>query len=968
VADLEDPSSELHREIFEKSRAIQLLIDPETGRIVAANPAAREFYGATGDALTSRTVADVDTLSAEQLTHAAEGAAAGRAGVFTTRRRSGSGEVRDLEVHTSAIDGAGRPLLLAVVEDVTARRAAEEALSQIDAKYRAILEGIEEGYYEVDVAGVLTFCNDALCRILGHDRQQLLGRSDRLCTDAENARKLHSHFEAVWRSGKPAGNAEWEVRRPDGSRAHLAASVSLVRDAEGRPAGFRGVVRDVTERRRAESLQSALYRIAQTTSAVDNMDELYAALHGIVGELMTARNFYIALYDEAADALSFPYFVDEVDETPPQIRPGRTLTGHVLRTGRPLLASPEVFARLHGTGEVDLVGGPSIDWLGVPLKRGDRAFGVLAVQTYSESVRFGETEMDLLTFVSQHVASAIDRKRSAEALRESEAQFRALAETVPCAIFIHQGTEFRYANAAAAEITGYSREELTAMSFADVLHPDSRGLLQARGPGEHGGAASRHEVQIVRKDGEERWLDFSFGSLRFGGHAAALGTAFDVTERRRAEQQIKNLAYNDPLTGLPNRLLFNDRLSVALAQAHRQQQGLAVLFLDLDGFKLINDSLGHARGDLLLKAVAERLLGSVREGDTVARLGGDEFTLMLPGIPRTLEAARVAEKVLDAVRRPLVLDGHEIVVTASMGISLYPDDGWDVDTLVKNADTAMYRAKEKGRDHYQLYAPAMNARAMERLALEGNLRKALALDELELHYQPLLDARTGRVRGVEALLRWRHPERGLVAAAEFMSLAELTGLTVPIAPWVLRRACGQALCWQRAGYSGLTVGVNLSARQFQQPHLVAQVAEALAATGLEPRWLELEIADTHARLNADPAIQTLRQLRDVGVRVSIDDFGVGYSSLGFLRRLPVDALKLDGSFVRDVAADADDGAIASAVIAMAHSLKLDVVAEGVETEGQRAFLAASGCDRLQGHLFSPALPPDECEAFLAGRA
>jgi diguanylate cyclase (GGDEF)-like protein/PAS domain S-box-containing protein len=1207
---------DLYRQIFERNRTVQLLIDPATGRVVDANPAACRFYGYSRDELTSRKASDLNALPPSEVAEALARAASGAQSRFHFPHRLASGEVRKVEVEAGPVEMDGRVLLYSVVHDVserheveaelnrtisllqstfesttdgilvidpsgrilssnqrfaqmwripagvleasdnaqalalardqledphkfmarvkelqadpdaqsfdmlefkdgrvferysmpqrlngvavgrvwsfrdvTERRQAEEALRQSEEKYREILAGIAEGYYEVNLRGCLTFFNDALGRILGYRAEEMQGMSWRRFIDHTSARQMHRLFRGVYATAQPVGYVDWKILRKGGSPRYVSASVSLMRDERDAPCGFRGVVidvserrqaeealreseeryrhlvelspdgiaihregrlvfcnpagarmlgyqveevlgklaiefvhpasrqfaaermqnilvgkpvpfieekfvrkdgsmlevevgtmpftfqnapaiqviiRDITERKRAEKLQAVLYRIAQTASAVEDVEAFYEQIHGIVGELMYARNFYIALYDEAADSLSFPYFVDEVDPTPLPKRPGKGLTEYVLRTGEPLLATPQTFAELVAKGETDLIGGPSVDWLGVPLKRGEKTFGVLVVQSYTESMRYGETDRDLLTFVSQHVASAIDRKRAAEALRESEGRFRTLAETAPSAIFIYQGAGFIYANASMAALTGYAREELGSMNLWDMVHPDYKDLIRGRGLARLRGdeAPTGYQFKIVRKDGEERWVDFSAAVIDVGGRPAVLGTAFDITKRKEAEEQIKNLAYHDALTGLPNRLLFNDRLSVAVAQAHRQGYRLAIFFLDVDRFKVINDSLGHSLGDRLLQGVARRLQSSVREGDTVARLGGDEFILLLPALNRTEDVAKVAEKILDSLKLPFRLEGRELYVTASMGISLYPDDGGDAETLIKNADTAMYRAKEQGRDNYQLYTPAMNATAVERLALENSLRKALARDELELVYQPLLDLGTGRVHGVEALLRWRHPERGLLLPSEFIPLAEVTGLILPIGPWVLRTACGRARVWQDLGHPHLTVAVNLSARQFQQPDLVAQVKRALEETGLAPRCLDLEITETNAMSNAEATIHTLRELKTLGVRISIDDFGIGYSSLSYLKRLPIDTLKIDQSFVRDITSDPDDAAIATAVIALAHTLKLRVVAEGVETQEQLAFLAARHCDRMQGYLFSRPLPSQECGEFL----
>jgi diguanylate cyclase (GGDEF)-like protein len=434
-----------------------------------------------------------------------------------------------------------------------------------------------------------------------------------------------------------------------------------------------------------------------------------------------------------------------------------------------------------------------------------------------------------------------------------------------------------------------------------------------------------------------------------------------------ASVEMEHLAYHDALTGLPNRPLFMDRLIMAVAQGARSNQKLAVFFLDLDRFKVINDSLGHSTGDGLLKAVAERIRHCVREGDTVARFGGDEFTLLIPRIDHIEDAAKIAQKILETLKIPFIITEHELFVTASVGISIYPSDGVDPETLVRNADSAMYRAKDQGRDNYQLYAPAMNARALERLALENMLRKAISHREFVLFYQPVADIQTKNIVGVEALIRWNHPELGLLSPAHFISAAEMSGLILPIGDWVLRTACKQLKSWQKRIHPGLTVAVNLSARQFQQPNLVEQIEEVLVEAGLEPEYLELEITESNAMQNAENTIHTLRELKSLGVHIAMDDFGTGYSSLNYLKRFPIDTLKLDQSFVRDVTTDPTDAAIATAVIAMSHSLNLKVIGEGVETEEQFAFLKEQKCDYIQGYLFSPPLAVADLETYLLER-
>jgi diguanylate cyclase (GGDEF)-like protein len=463
------------------------------------------------------------------------------------------------------------------------------------------------------------------------------------------------------------------------------------------------------------------------------------------------------------------------------------------------------------------------------------------------------------------------------------------------------------------------------------------------------------------------YIDFLLQSvLAVGMIACLLEDEREAAELASAE--IEHLAYHDALTGLPNRPLFIDRLIVNIAQAARATSRLAVFFLDLDRFKDINDSLGHSVGDQLLKAVADRIRRCVREGDTVARFGGDEFTLLVPQIENLEDAAKIAQKIIETLKIPFFIQERELFVTTSIGISLYPNDGHDAETLVRNADSAMYRAKDSGRDNYQLYAPAMNARALERLALENMLRKAIRQHELVLHYQPLVDARTRAITGLEALVRWNHPELGLLSPAHFISVAELSGLIIPIGDWVLKTACRQLRIWQKKLDRSLTMAVNLSARQFSQPDLVDQIRSVLDEAGIEPHSLELEITESNAMQNAENTIHTLRDLKQLGVRIAMDDFSTGYSSLNYLKRFPIDTLKLDQMFVRDVNNDPTDAAIVSAVIAMAHSLSLEVVAEGVETEGQLMFLQKQHCDRIQGFFFSVPLAAEELEPYLSESA
>lgn len=434
---------------------------------------------------------------------------------------------------------------------------------------------------------------------------------------------------------------------------------------------------------------------------------------------------------------------------------------------------------------------------------------------------------------------------------------------------------------------------------------------------------------------------------------------------RERDEHIRQMAYSDSLTGLPNRELFNELLHQSLAQANRHRRPLAVLFLDLDRFKMINDSLGHPVGDQLLQMAARRLRECCRrEGDIVARRGGDEFIVLLPELDDLQEPARVAQKIVDAFARVFVLQEHELFISTSVGVSVFPHDGRDSETLIRNADLAMYRAKEAGRNRYNLYTPAMDVQASRRLALESGLRQALARGELLLYYQPKVNIRSGRIASIEALARWHHPEFGMVPPTQFIPMAEETGVIVPIGEWVLRTACAQNKAWQQAGFPPMRISVNFSPRQFQQFDLAEMVERVLADTALDPRWLELEVTENLMLQNEEQAVTMLRRLSEMGVQISIDDFGTGCSTFGYLKKLPFHTLKIDQSFVTDIDSNLSDAAIVTAMIRMAKSLQLNVIAEGVETEAQRLLLDALDCPEMQGHLFSQALPAEEMGRIL----
>lgn len=631
----------------------------------------------------------------------------------------------------------------------------------------------------------------------------------------------------------------------------------------------------------------------------------------------------------------------------------------------------------------DLTAVPSFGRRAVVMELGIRAgfaFPVLAQQEVVAFLEFftdravppDELLLEVITNVGTQLGRLVERRRAEEAVRLRDRAVESSSNGIMISDVSAPHYPIIYVNPAFERITGFPAGEVIGRNARFLVQDDMgqmaleeiRAALRERREGEA-------VVRCFRKDGSMFWAEISVAPVRdeFGEMTHYVGIINDITERQRYEEQLEYQANYDALTGLANRNLLADRLKQTLIQAGRSGKAAAVLLLDLDRFKIINDTLGHGHGDELLKTMADRLARCMRTADTVARLGGDEFVIVMLDIARAEDVAQVAKKIIHAVSRPLTVAGQEMVVTASIGISLYPKDGEHEENLLKNADVAMYRVKEQGRNNFQFYAEEMNARAMERLTLETGLRAGLERGEFVLHYQPKVNLTSGQVVGAEALLRWLHPELGMISPAEFIPIAEETGVILPLGEWVLRAVCVQAKAWQEAGLPAITVAGNLSARQFRQENLVAVVRRALDQAGLESRYLELELTESMVMEDPEKASGVLRQLKSIGVKLSLDDFGTGYSSLSYLTRFPIDCLKIDRSFVRDIPINSDDTAIAMTVIAMAHSLKLRVTAEGVETADQLEFLRAQGCGEMQGYYFSRPLPAEEfAELLRSGRS
>ena len=610
--------------------------------------------------------------------------------------------------------------------------------------------------------------------------------------------------------------------------------------------------------------------------------------------------------------------------------------------------------------------------IALPLVHDGHAFGVLTIYA-SEPDAFREEEVGLLEQLAGDLSYGVCNLRSGAArlkaekeLGQIEERYRKLFDNGTDAIALADAEtgELIDVNHAMEKLVGWEKSEIIGKS-QKILHPPE--------PGEVSSIFERHrttregepiETQVVTQDGMIREVEIKAASMNLDGRRVMLGFFRDISEHKRFEAQFEYQATHDSLTGLANRSSLSDRIELSMIHSRRAQRWIAVMLLDLDRFKLVNDSLGHDAGDALICEVAGRLSHCLRPGDTAARLGGDEFAVVMSDLSNEEDTVLLARKLLDSLMQPLLISGREITISASLGIAIYPRDGEFPPELIKNADAAMYRAKELGGNSFQFYSPEMNVRMLERLELENGLRRALERKEFELYYQPKVDLLRGHIVGAEALIRWNHPELGQIPPGDFIPLAEETGLIVPIGEWVIDTACAQIRHWKDHGHPDIAIAINLSARQFQQKNLPRTIERGLRLNEIEAQCLELEVTESVVMSNPDEAIPMLQELKRIGFRISLDDFGTGYSSLSYLRRFPIDSLKIDQSFVRDITIDPDDAAITKLVIALAHSMNRKVIAEGVETEAQLKFLQKEQCDEIQGYYFSKPVPVGEITGML----
>ncbi len=855
--------------------------------------------------------------------------------------------------------------------DVTDRRQAEDALRESEQKFRELAENIKEVFWISDPhKNHMVYVSPGYEEIWGRTCESLYA-SPRSWLDAIHANDRDRVLQSALTKQIPGTyNEEYRVVRPDGSIRWINDRAFPVRNDAGAVYRVAGIAEDITERKTSSE---ALRIIVEGTASVIGEQFFRSLVRNLAAALQVRWAFISELADPEGTRVRLIGFWTGTEHgelfeyatkgTPCEHVVGKQSSYHPRGVRERF---PED-AWLTEQGVEAYLAIPLVDSSGKALGH----LGVMHDGPMNESV----PAQSIMQIFATRAASELERTRAEDALRRSEVLTRSiLMNAVDGIITIDDRGIVESFNPAAERIFGYPAAEVVGRNVNVLMpepyhseHDDYLLNYTRTGKGHIIGIGPR-EVVGRRKDGATFPMELSIGEMRLDQRRFFIGAVRDITERKQAQERLNHLAYHDVLTGLPNRLLFNDRFAQTAINASRHDRAVAVMFLDLDRFKTINDTLGHEVGDLLLKVVADRLVGCVREGDTVARLGGDEYAILLADMAQAQDAALVAQKILDGFAKPFQVGSHELYTTASIGITLFPTDDTHIENLLKNADAAMYRAKDRGRNNYQFYTADMNAKAVERLALETHLRHALERGELLLHYQPQVDLKTGHIIGTEALVRWQRPEAGLVSPLDFIPLAEETGLIVPIGEWVLRTACAQGKTWQSAGVTGVPVSVNVSARQFRHKAFTETVRAVLRDTGLRPDLLELEVTESLIMEHAETTIDRLGELHAMGVRLSIDDFGTGYSSLSYLTRFPIHTLKIDRAFINNVTTDPAHSAIASAIILLAHNLNLRVVAEGVETEAQAAFLRSHRCDAMQGYLFSrPVSEPDMSSMLARGR-
>jgi diguanylate cyclase (GGDEF)-like protein/PAS domain S-box-containing protein len=868
------------------------------------------------------------------------------------------------------------------------RRAAEE-LRESEERLRLALQATNLGLYDLNLQTGEAVVTPEYVRMLGYDPESFRESNIAVWRD-----RLHpDDREAVWQlyqecvEGKrDAYWVEYRHRRSDGGWVCILSIGKVVaHDAQGRPLRMLGTHTDISERKQAEAELLRLNRtlrvlsrcnetLVRATSEAELLDDICRNLVEIGGYPLA----WVGFLGDDGVSIAPAAQIGEGAEGCPCLREHRIDPATSCPTAQAILGRRPSVDRedcggLHPHLQPLREGLEVHAIIALPLLSGDEVLGALTIFSHEEEA-FDTEEIKLLTELADDLAFGIRGLRTVAARQAAEAALKlrtlaieASSNGIAIADALQPERTITDVNPAFERITGYTRTEALGreLLFFDgtdgeaLAREEIRAALRQRREG-HG------LLRCRRKNGSVFWCEVSVSPVldTQGRISHFISVLTDVTDRKIYEEELERQANHDTLTGLANRNLLTDRLTQSTVYADRSERVVATLLFDLDRFKVINDSLGHVIGDELLCRVAKRLSDNIRAGDTVARLGGDEFVVALAEVADVDDVGLIAKKLLSTLAEPFDVAGRQMHISASVGISLYPRDGRDPGALLRCADIAMYQAKDEGGDAFRFFAPEMNQRAMETMELEADLRRAVEEQRLLLYFQPMLDFSSGRIVGAEALLRWPHPQRGMISPMLFIPLAEETGLILSIGEWVLRTVCARLKAWQELGLPPLTVALNLSARQFQKADLANSVHQALFESGVDAHWLELELTESMLMRQPAAAIETMLQLKMLGVSLALDDFGTGYSSLNYLRRFPVDSLKIDRSFISDVPGDTSATAVAASIVAIAHSLGMHAIAEGVETVEQLRFLQGCGCDRMQGFYFSRPLPEEEFVALL----
>ncbi|TVM00998.1 MAG: hypothetical protein CV087_11995 [Candidatus Brocadia sp. WS118] len=855
------------------------------------------------------------------------------------------------------------------------KKSKHEVMQQTIKFFENLLRASADGILITDAAHNIIVANEAFCSLIGQQQRDVIETNlfywlEQL--DLHGTSRWTELINEIHHKGS-CRNVEFVTSPNSLVSKYLSVNASLLEQVAAEETGvILSIWRDITEQKQAMlmtdqmRITTFLKDVGISLTRGNTLQEILRHCADAVVINLDAAFARIWVLNKEKDVLELQAsagMYTHIDGPHGQIPVGKLKIGLIAKEQKPILTN-SVLDDIHFSNKDWAKREGMVAFAGYPLIIEGRLIGVIAM--FARKV-LPEFTIRALAAVADVIALGVVHKQDEEELRKSEKRFRTIFDSANDGILMVdiETKKFHTGNKMICQMLGYTPEEIKNLSVMDIHSKgDSPYVLEHFDKYVKREVVQAEDIPVKRKDGSVFYADVNTSLITFAGKTYLMGILRDVTERRQTEEKIRHLAFHDALTNLPNRMLFTDRLNLALAHAHRTKEMFAVLFMDLDRFKIVNDTLGHTVGDQLLRGVADRLKNCMREDDTIARLGGDEFSLLLPGITREEDVNTIAYKIIEILKKPWTINGHELYVTASLGIVLYPNDGKDAETLLKNADSAMYHAKEQGKNNYQFYTSTMHAESLKKMIMERDIRRALDRSEFVVHYQPFMNITTGQITGMEALVRWQHPQRGLLLPEEFLPMAEDIRLIISIDEWVLRTVCTQNKTWRDAGFLPGCIAVNLSAHTFHQRNISVIVTTILKETGLSPQFLGLEITEGIAMQDVETTIHKLKEMSDLNIQIAIDDFGTGFSSLSYLKKFPVNKLKISPHFVSCIVDNQKDRIIVSSIVALAQGLHFRVIAEGVETKEQLAILKQLECDELQGNLFCQPLSAEVIEKML----